>query len=200
MGDPSAERIILLTGEKGSGKSTACVEVAGWAQRCGYSVGGLVTMRACDLTGDLAESADPQGRVALELVSGRYFAFGPPSDGSKGLRPGWIPGASAIRKGNKALAASVPCDLLIVDELGPLELLDGKGWMQAFPVLTHRRYRAGLVVCRPRLLATLISRLHILSPRVIEVTVGSRDTVTETIEKEIESIWSNTCLPTRETQ
>ena len=40
----------------------------------------------------------------------------------------WLFDPQVLRWGNAVLASCPPCDLLIVDELGPLEFNVGKGW------------------------------------------------------------------------
>jgi hypothetical protein len=57
------------------------------------------------------------------------------------------------------LSAATPCDLLIVDELGPLELVGGHGWVHALDVLRKGDFGAALVVCRPSLLDELEENL-----------------------------------------
>jgi nucleoside-triphosphatase THEP1 len=54
--------------------------------------------------------------------------------------------------GNEVLSLSTPCDLLIVDELGPIELERGQGWQAGIAALTSNCYRVGVVVIRPELL------------------------------------------------
>jgi hypothetical protein len=60
--------------------------------------------------------------------------------------------------GNAHLARLTPPDLLIIDELGPLEFSAGKGLQAAFPLLEGRGYRWGVVVIRPDLLAAAQGR------------------------------------------
>lgn len=56
--------------------------------------------------------------------------------------------------GQSVLEISLPCDLLIVDELGPLELTHQMGWRAALEILPRAGYRLALVVIRPELHAT----------------------------------------------
>ena len=50
------------------------------------------------------------------------------------------------------LRKSTDCDLLVVDELGPLEFNLTTGWIAAFDVLSAKQFRVALVVVRPELL------------------------------------------------
>ena len=65
----------------------------------------------------------------------------------------------AINWGNNILRKSVPTDLLIIDEIGYLELEKGEGWNECFNVLESTQYQLALVVIRPELL-TLASKRY----------------------------------------
>jgi hypothetical protein len=54
---------------------------------------------------------------------------------------------------NQVLAAAVPCDLLVVDELGPLEFERNQGLLNGFRVVDSGMYRVSLTVVRPSLLS-----------------------------------------------
>lgn len=62
--------------------------------------------------------------------------------------------------GAQVLAAGTPCDLLVIDELGPLELERGTGWANALDVLRGGNYRLALTTVRPDLAGHL---QHLLS-------------------------------------
>jgi len=51
--------------------------------------------------------------------------------------------------GNQAIAAAPPCDLLVVDELGPLEFEQNIGWRATFEILEGQKYKLAIVVIRP---------------------------------------------------
>jgi hypothetical protein len=64
---------------------------------------------------------------------------------------------------------------LVIDEIGPLELLDGRGWVTALDVLRSRAYGGALVVCRPGLLEELCKELVTVPTTLLEVTPQVRD-------------------------
>jgi nucleoside-triphosphatase THEP1 len=66
----------------------------------------------------------------------------------------WYFNLRTLEWGNQVLEISLPCDLLIVDELGPLELTHQMGWRAALDILPLSGYRLALVVIRPELQAT----------------------------------------------
>lgn len=185
MTEQLSHEIYLLTGERGSGKSTICARLAEWARQSGYAVNGLLTMRASDIQSEDADSVGTDRRVVVDLSTGTHFAFGCRGD-SNALLPGWELDGAAFTRGNEILAVATPCDLLIVDEVGPLELLDGQGWTQAFSTLGSRDYGAALVVCRPHLVDRLLGRLGDPVPKVFCATTESRGLLPGMIAGEME--------------
>jgi len=65
--------------------------------------------------------------------------------------------------------------LLVVDELGPLELELGQGLVKALDVLAQGGFSLALVVVRPALLNEVTARLKGRQPIILEVTPSNRD-------------------------
>ena len=63
----------------------------------------------------------------------------------------WRFSTDALEWCNKILKAAVPCDLLVIDELGPLEFERGEGLLAAFEAVDSRQFETCLVVVRPSL-------------------------------------------------
>jgi nucleoside-triphosphatase THEP1 len=160
--------VVVLTGDRGVGKSTVCHKALTIAQAKGYVCGGVVT------------TSDPNSpRQVLNARTGQIRRLT--------LEPGQSGGNNPVVQGrfrfdvetmvwgNRVLARATPCDLLLVDELGPLEIERAQGWQTALDVLLKGDYTLGLVVVRPRLLEPLRSRLPTLSPTVLHVTPRNRN-------------------------
>jgi hypothetical protein len=84
--------------------------------------------------------------------------------------------------------------MLVVDEVGPLELLGGRGWAGSLSVLRARAYRVALVVCRPHLVADLASTLGLrlgcpgpgpFTARIRPLSVETRETVEIAVVQEV---------------
>lgn len=100
------------------------------------------------------------GILAEDLRSGeqRTLAYAAPHPQAD-LRLGkWYFDQQVLGWGNRVLENSSPCDLLIVDELGPLEFDAGDGLQTAFDIITAGNFRAGCVVIRLSLLAQARTR------------------------------------------
>ncbi len=70
----------------------------------------------------------------------------------------WRFDAAALAWANQVLATATPCDLLVVDELGPLELEQERGWTAALATIDTRAFDMALVVVRKSLLERAMLR------------------------------------------
>lgn len=84
--------------------------------------------------------------------------------------------------GADVLAHSTPCDLLVVDEVGPLEL-EGSGWAVGVDILRAGGFRLALAVVRPELLADVRARLP--QARTVKVTLENRDNLPARLMKRL---------------
>jgi len=137
--------IVLWTGPKHSGKSTAVAVLADGARRAGFTVAGL-----------LAEGVHREGELigfdAVDLRTGRRAALAR-RGGSGAVRIGqYAFDEAGLDLGAAALcpAAAGDADLVIVDEFGPLEL-SGAGWRQAVDALLASARGVIVLVVRDRL-------------------------------------------------
>jgi nucleoside-triphosphatase THEP1 len=147
-GLPENGYLWILTGSRGSGKTTLCRRLAAEAKALGWDVAGVVSPAVFD-------GGEKTGIEVLDLRSGesRQFARRPAAyDGATSHRPSWIFDQIALAWGNQVLKTVIPCDMLIVDELGPLEFEAGVGWSAGMKALDSRSYQVGLVSIRPELL------------------------------------------------
>ena len=163
------DRIILLTGERGVGKTHVCERVVEEARSRGFSCAGVLS-RA------LFEGQDKVGINLVDVASGEERPLASADDVPGEVRWGrYRFVASSVAWGTEALAKASPCDLLVVDEVGPLELERGQGFAMALDVLAKGSFALGLVVIRPALLDRVAGRLQGKRPLVLEVSLGNRD-------------------------
>ena len=163
-----APTVVILTGDRGVGKSTVCHKALTIAQARGYVCGGVVTTSHPNSARQVLNARTGQTRW-LTLEPGRSNANGAVAQGRFRFD------AETMAWGNAILARATPCDLLFVDELGPLEVERAQGWQKAFDVLLEGDYALGLIVVRPRLLEPMRSRLAAGSITLLHVTLRNRD-------------------------
>lgn len=141
--------LALVTGPRGAGKTTLCLAAADEAARRGWSVRGL-------LSPPVFEHGQKIAINLVDLATRERRVLARPRAASEPASPhataDWSFDPAVLAWGDGVLSAIGPCDVLIVDELGPLEFERGQGWVSAFPLLDARRYRLALVVVRPALL------------------------------------------------
>lgn len=161
--------IILLTGDRGSGKTAVCHRLAHQARAAGWDVAGLLSPAVLDK--GLKVAID-----ALDLRSGErrrlaHIRTAAPSP-EELCTPAWCFDTATIAWGNQVLARATPCDLLIVDELGTLELERDQGWTAGIAAVNTNRYRQAWVVVRRELL--LVAQQLWPMAQVVEVTDASQ--------------------------
>jgi nucleoside-triphosphatase THEP1 len=153
-------RVVILTGERGAGKSSLCLALAERARQAGMTVGGIVCLG--DGTGERRE-----GYRVKNLLTGEVRPLARRSDAEEGIRCGsYLFDPEGIQFGRRALEQAIESGvpLLIVDEVGPLEL-NGEGWA---PVLERLPTNGTcLWVVRPSLIPAIQQRY----PRFAEATV-----------------------------
>lgn len=146
--------LTLLCGPSGAGKTTYCSDAVRRARGSGLAVGGILSV-----------SEPPDGErvriVAVDLSTGEQrtlaemggsAAFDGPVSGR------WQFSGCTIEWASDVLQHATPCDLLVVDELGPLELRRGEGLAVALDVIDNGAYGDSLVTVRPSALPILQSR------------------------------------------
>ena len=150
-------QLVFLTGEQGSGKSTHCADLVNQARGKGIRIAGF-----------LSKAVFSQGqKIAIELedlASGerRRLAARRPVETLEGssdyVTESWVLEADTVAWGEGFLGAAAFCELLVLDELGPLELSRGKGLQTALSLIERRDYRWACAVVRPALLSIAFER------------------------------------------
>ena len=152
-------RIWLISGGRGAGKTTLCAAVIGRAQAAGWDVAGLLSPAVVTGGRKTAIAALDLRRGERRLLARARAAAAGEQDGESPIRTrAWSFDPAVLAWGDRVLQAAVPCDLLVVDELGTLEFERGQGWLSGLAALDSGRYRQALAVIRPELLAAAQAR------------------------------------------
>lgn len=170
---PAGSRILVLTGPSRAGKTTVCRRVVAEARSRGLSVAGVLTE-----DGTTSDGARLQYVVDLRTGSRRLLAAARPGGSSSpsGVPDfGWSFDEEGMAFGRLVLEACAGSDgdVLVVDQLGPLEVLAGRGWTVAFDLIGRGGYGLAIVVVNPRVLDEARSRLG--DCETIVVTRSDRD-------------------------
>jgi nucleoside-triphosphatase THEP1 len=140
--------LFLLTGASGAGKTTWCMDLARTAISDGWQVGGFCSPAVFEegiKTGiDLMDLSRMTRRRLATLKAERVPV---PGEVSRD----WQFDEQTLAWGNSLLHTAAT-ELLILDELGPLEFEHDGGFQNAFHLLDSRRFKLACVVVRPSLL------------------------------------------------
>lgn len=144
---PDAKRFIL-SGEREFGKTTLLIQLKEQANKAGFDVSGVISPA-------VFYNHKKTGIDLLDLRSGKQIRLAdlneeePDSDVPT---IHWTFDKEALKVGDEVLGHATPCDLLIVDELGPIELERGLGWQNGIRAIESHAYQTAVIVIRPSLL------------------------------------------------
>ena len=178
-------RIGLLTGPVGVGKTTVAERVTGLARRQGLICGGLLAPALKNSCGQKA------GIWGLDLLTGerRILArtdrdLGGPAIGPYSFDAGAL--AWALSAIEAALDATQPaCDLVVVDEIGKLELWHNTGLAPVIPRLAAGQAPHSLVLVREPLLDELLARLANVETIVFSTSLKTRGELAPQVLRDI---------------
>jgi len=139
--------IFLLSGDFQTGKTNLCLDIYQLAQEARVRVGGVISPAVFE--GEKKTAID-----VIDLKSGtrKRLAELRTSHQTDLETQRWSFDSEVVDWGNKMLEEAVPCDLLMIDELGPLEFQRGEGWVNGFDVIENGEYSTALIVVRPSLI------------------------------------------------
>jgi nucleoside-triphosphatase THEP1 len=174
---PGIERLALVTGDIKVGKTTVVGQVVALARARGYVCAGLWAP-AHVVDGRKA------GIQAMDLSSGERRLLARVTADEAGERVGryaFDPAVIAWANGILAAAVAAQPDLLVIDEIGPLELERGGGLAPVLEPLAAGRLSRALVVVRAWLLNTLQARLPSIQTVAFAVSVETRESMPERV-------------------
>jgi len=161
----------LLTGAVGAGKTTAAERVAGLARRRRLVCGGLLAPALTDQGGIKI------GVWGVDLLTGERRTLARTDRELGGPVVGvYSFDAAALAWATGAIEGAIgACDVLIVDEIGKLELWSHTGLAPVVPRLASGQVRRSLALVRASLLAELQARLGHVEQMVFELDAENRD-------------------------
>jgi nucleoside-triphosphatase THEP1 len=156
--------VVILTGGRGSGKTTTVLNLAQRLREEGHSIAGIAApavMLEGKRTGYLIRDLSTGQEVPYATRTGESHQDNPIPFSF--LEDGHDFGIQVLKR-----PAALKSDLLIVDEAGPLEL-KGKGWAEPLRDLLSRRIGPTLLVVRPSLIDSITSLWALGDPVMLEV-------------------------------
>jgi nucleoside-triphosphatase len=146
-------RICIITGPLLAGKTHFCNWLIDQARAKGYILAGIICppiFTDQQKTGISIEDIKTHHRKTLAIIR---------TNETKGiLTDHWVFDEEVMAWGNQILANTEGCDLLLVDELGPLEFDRQQGWQNGLHAIDQGSYKIAVVVIRPALVDKAIER------------------------------------------
>lgn len=150
LSDPQG--LTLLTGPKGSGKTSFCQDVIALAHKQGITIAGFV----CPA---IFENGVKTGFFIIDIATNTRVPFGTHSlKEEEGTVGHWIINQQTLEWADQNIQDLPDFDLMIIDEIGPLELEQGAGFQKALRRIDAANYKTALVVVRPSLIPAAITR------------------------------------------
>jgi nucleoside-triphosphatase THEP1 len=146
-------KLTLITGPSGSGKSAWCAQFIEEARAERLEVCGVLSRPV--LIEGLKVGID-----LLDLITGEERRLANPRTAeSKGLMTGhWQFDPQTLTWANQVLRNLPPCDIVIIDELGPLEFTRDEGLQEGMHIVDDKRFPELYVVVRPELVSRALKR------------------------------------------
>ena len=165
---PKESKIWIITGPCQVGKTRFCSHLIQQAQTQELRLAGLICPPCYD--------AQQKTAITIENLmtqEHRKLAILRTSETQGLLTERWAFDEEALAWGNQVLAKTGGCDLLLVDELGPLEFNRGQGWQNGLLAIDYGEYKIAVVVIRPVLVGTAVKRWP--HAQVVEIPSGLND-------------------------
>lgn len=174
--------LLLLTGERGIGKTTVCSALRDLVAARGCRCGGFFTRR------DLDSSGATCGLVLEEAGGGARHRLAATREDHGGPRVGPFsmdPAVLTLGVYLARFAFEANLDLVFLDEIGPLELTQGLGFAPVIPLVAEHPRAAVILAVRPALVEAVAGRLTPRIARVETVTRRNRDLLPRRLGEEI---------------
>ena len=161
--------VIIVTGTIGIGKTTVCEKVVSIVRSAGYTCGGILTYKALD-----------ESLTILDIQTGERETLASTDNIFDGPRtPKYSFNPEGIDFGNRAINRGTASDVLIVDEIGYLEL-GGEGFVKSLELIREDKVRNSILVIRKQLLSAFLAQLGD-NPSIFETTVSNRNQLPQKI-------------------
>jgi nucleoside-triphosphatase len=163
--------LVIVTGPSGSGKTMLCRRILALARRRGLDCAGILSPARF-------RAGHKVGIDLLDVRTGQVRRLAEADDEPGPVRTATYRfHADALAWGVAVLHTATPCDLLLVDELGPLELIRGEGWVGALEVLRSGRFRGAVVVVRPSLLGIFQAAVPAADARIVTLPAARSEEI-----------------------
>jgi len=172
----SSPQIFILSGTREIGKTTLLIKLVERARLMHILAAGVISPPVYSEGKKVGiDLMDVKTGVKKKLADLRR------NDSSGMFTDHWSFLDESLNWGNELLGQCTPCDLLIVDELGPIELERGQGWQNGLTAIASNDYQVAVLIIRPELIST--SKIIWPQAQVLQIDEKSDQTAKIIIER-----------------
>ena len=177
-------KLIILTGQTGIGKSSICRRVCTLASEKGYRISGILSPPLYD------DSGLKVGFLAEKIPDGEKWELARNDNNPSVKGPVWGQytfSEKGFKKAAKVLKEALTgnYDIIVIDEVGPLELLRGEGFRPFIDLLVKENQTDLLIVVRPTLIKEIQEVLKRNDIILFHADIKNRDTLPSLIVSEL---------------
>jgi nucleoside-triphosphatase THEP1 len=172
--------IFILTGDVDEGKTATARRIVDRLKDSGMNIQGLLSTKNRDYPGK-------HDYHIKDIVSGEKALLCSQSSAQGSIKTGrFYFSEEGLTFGRNILLQSLdhPTDLIVIDELGPLELKD-KGWTPAIEQLLTKSKVPHLWIVREKLVNIIMRKWHIGDVRVFNIKEDSVEVIIEEIQRQL---------------
>ncbi|MDR3610357.1 MAG: nucleoside-triphosphatase [Ignavibacteriaceae bacterium] len=165
LGDSTGNKIYILTGEQGTGKTMFLSRLVDELRKKNIQAGGI-------LSPSVQRDSVRLGYDVLNIRTGERTILCRNEPGSTGINIGkWIFRNDGIQSGNSALdqLSLIGCGLVIIDEVGPLEL-ENKVWCPSLNLLVGSSPYPLILVVREKLIERVTDRWSFIPEAIWKIS------------------------------
>lgn len=148
------KKVYIISGHSNDGKTNWITKAVEFLKDKNLSVSGVVAPGVWD--GDEKKAIDSILLPDEELV---HLAVRKP-DFSEGYSRKWKFDDEVMEKINNHLGNLGDCDYVVIDEIGPLEVIKKQGFTNALKILEQGNFKNVIVAVRPSLVNKLYDIVH----------------------------------------
>ncbi len=177
-------KVFIITGKRGVGKSTVCRKVFNLVYMKNHKPAGIISPPIYDSEGNkvgiMLENLITNEQWLLALTNSNTNLEGPFYGLYKFSREGLNKAINILKE-----AFQSGCDLIVLDEIGPLELEKGDGFKPIIELFTYKKDMILLIVVRPSLIKEFQYLIGNGQVTIFTVTLENRDTLPTSIVEDI---------------
>lgn len=148
------KNVYIISGHSNDGKTNWIKKSIEFLKKNNFSVGGVYAPGLWDDNEKIAIDS-----VLLPTEELLHLAIRKP-DFSEGYSRKWKFNDSVVEQINDHLGNLVNCDYVIIDEIGPLEIVKNKGFTNGLKILKEGYFKNVIVAVRPSLIEKLKSFIN----------------------------------------